>query len=603
VVVTQGCESTAILLKLVTMYSNSIKTESLNNLTNDAVGYHTGTRNDFCLRCRFQVQKSSRSGWSAIKEIGPFLPKWCFDSRMLRIAWDRLAKDGGQAPGPNGRRYHDYYDQDVWELLATIKKDLKAGTYQPGPVKWKWIPKVRSNPHRGKRRIALLNIEDRVVQRAIVEVVQPLLDSLFGTNVLGFRPGHDRMDALALAQKAMVEKSRFVLITEDIKDAFDNVPHERLMESVETYVRSPELQELIRKFVRVGSRTKGIPQGGPLSPLLLNLYVYHHIVRNWKPEPGQELADLICYADDILLICRSRDDASEAWEKLSKLSREAGLPLKYKFHECLADLQRKKLATWLGYSLRYRNQSFQAKIDKSSWDSLKDSLELAHEKPDSPLCAISIVEGWLGQLGPCFLNENRGNVIKKIYSIASECGFDEIPDSNTLKFLWLTAYARWVNKKVFLKGDVPQQVEDVTQKEKPSAPTSGLCVDAAWNAKKQLMEYRGLLLDDGSEAFRVDPISTGSNNIGEFLAIVHGLRLLKRKGTACPVYSDSQTAISWLKNLRINSKSARSQKISPQVYQRITRAVLWLTRQTDLNPVLKWNTEAWGEIPADYGRK
>ena len=120
------------------------------------------------------------------------------------------------------------------------------------------------------------------------------------------------------------------------------------------------------------------------------------------------------------------------------------------------------------------------------------------------------------------------------------------------------------------------------------------------------MEYRGVWLDNEdneSEAFRVEPICSGSNNIGEFLAIVQGLQLLKQNEIDCPVYSDSQTAISWLKSLRINSKSAREQKISPRVYQRITRAVLWLTRQTNLNPVLKWNTEDWGEIPADYGRK
>ena len=600
---TQGCESTAIYLKLVSMYSNSFKTESLVNLTNDAVGYHTGTRNDFYLRCRFQVREACRSGRTAIKEIGPFLPKWCFDSRMLRIAWERLAKDGGQAPGPNGRRYHDFNDQEVWELLATIKKGLKAGTFQPGPVKWKWIPKVRSNPSRGKRRIALQNIEDRVVQKAISEVLQLLLDPLFGTNVLGFRPGHDRMDALALAHKSMVEKSRFVLITEDIKDAFDNVPHERLMEIVAIYVRSPELQELIRKFVRVGNPEKGILQGGPLSPLLLNLYVYHSIVRKWKPELGKEHADIICYADDILLICRSQDDASDAWEKLSKLSKEAGLPLKHGYLKALTDLEQTKPTTWLGYSLTYRNQSIQTKIDESSWDSLQDSLVLAHEKPDSPLHAIAVIEGWLGQLGPCFLHEKRGYVIKKIYRIASKCGFDELPDSDTLKFIWLQAHARWERRKAHLRGDVPQQIEERVNEDEFFPPTVGLSVDAAWNAKKQLMEYRGVWLDDGSEAFRVEPISTGSNNIGEFLAIVRGLQLLKRKGIDCPVYSDSHTAISWLKKLSINSKSARREKLSSNVYLRLTKAVLWLSRQTDLSPVLKWNTEDWDEIPADYGRK
>lgn len=584
------------------MYTTSFQ-RRLRELSVEDVSKHKGTIDEFYQRMQAQLRKTGQERRCARSAIGPYLRQWVYDTRLLWIAWQKLANFGGQAPGPNGRRYSDLNDQEVWHHLQAIHDGLNSGTYQPGPVKWESIPKDPNDPDRGNRRIALLNIEDRVVQRAIVEVLQPLLDPLFGTNVLGFRPGHDRMDALALAQKTMVEKSRFVLITEDIKDAFDNVPHERLMETVATYVRSPEVQELISKFVRVGSRKKGIPQGGPLSPFLLNLYVYHHIVRKWKPEPDQELADLICYADDFLLICRSQDDASEAWEKLSKLSREAGLPLKHGCHKALTDLEQTKPATWLGYSLCYRNQSVQAKIDESSWSSLQESLELAHEEPDSPLLAISIVEGWLGQLGPCFRHENRWHVTQKIQRIASECGFDELPGTDTMKFIWLQAYARWEKRKALLRGDVPQRVEVSANPDEFYAPTEGLCVDAAWNAEERLMEYQGVWLDNGSEVFRVEPISTGSNNIGEFLAIVQGLQLLKQNEIDCPVYSDSQTAISWLKSLRINSKSAREQKISPRVYQRITRAVLWLTRQTNLNPVLKWNTEDWGEIPADYGRK
>lgn len=584
------------------MYETSIQRRP-RELSAEDVSKHKWSKDEFYENMLAKLRETGQGGRRARNRIRNKLRDWVFDTRLLWIAWQKLANFGGQAPGPNGRRYSDFNNQEVWHCLEAIHDGLKSGTYRPGPVKWRSILKERNNPDRGNRRIAILNIEDRVVQRAIVEVLQPLLDPLFGTNVLGFRPGHDRMDALALAQKTMAEKSRFVLITEDIKDAFDNVPREPLMDLVAKYVPSPELVELIRKFVCVGRRKKGIPQGGPLSPFLLNLYVYHHIVRKWKPKPDQELADLICYADDILLICRSQDDAPEAWEKLSKLSREAGLPLKYKYHECVTDLEQKKPATWLGYSLTYRNQSFQAKIDESSWSSLQESLELAHEEPDSPLLAISIVEGWLGQLGPCFLHEDRGDVIQKILDIASEYGFDELPGTDTLKFIWLQAYARWVKRKARLRGDVPHRIEVRANPDEFYAPTEGLCVDAAWNAEERLMEYQGVWLDNGREVFRVEPISTGSNNIGEFLAIVQGLQLLKQNEIDCPVYSDSQTAISWLKSLRINSKSARDQKISPRVYQRITRAVLWLTRQTNLNPVLKWNTEDWGEIPADYGRK
>ncbi|QDU09616.1 reverse transcriptase domain-containing protein [Gimesia aquarii] len=585
------------------MYANSFKKLNPDEFSTSSLGYHIWSKDQYYQNIKARLEKAGQEGRGAIKDIRYYLPQWASDSRLLWRVWRWLAIHGGQAPGVNGRRYSDFYDHEVWSFLAAIQDGLKAGTYQPGPVKRVSIPKDPYDPGRGERSIALLNIEDRVVQRATNEILQPLLDPLFGETILGFRPGHDRMNALALAQKKMAKESSFVLITEDIKDAFDNVPRKRLMDIVAKYVPSPELVELIRKFVCIDTRKRGIPQGAPLSPLLLNLYLYHSVVRRWKPESGLAATNIICYADDILLICRTQKQAREAWDRLSDLLKKAGLPLKHGCSKAMIDLRREKSARWLGYSLQYPKQTLITKIDENSWSLLRESLERAHEKPDSPLLAISIVEGWLDQLGPCFRHENRWHVTQKIQRIASECGFDEIPDSDTLKFIWLLAYARWWQRVARLRGDLPQRIEDRVNEDEFDAPAEGLCVDAAWNANKQIMEYRGVWLDDESEAFRVDPISTGSNNLGEFLAIVHGLQLLKRKEINCPVYSDSQTAISWLKNLRINSKNARDQKISPRVYQRITRAVLWLTRQTDLNPVLKWNTEDWEEIPADYGRK
>ncbi|MEQ8856820.1 reverse transcriptase domain-containing protein [Gimesia sp.] len=585
------------------MYANSFKKRHPGQLSAWSLRYHVGSKDQFYHRIKARLEKAGQEGRGAINAIKDYLPQWAADPRLLWREWRWLAVNGGQAPGLNGRRYSDFYDHEVWDFLAAIEGRLKAGTYQPGPVKRISIPKDRYDPGRGQRSIALLNIEDRVVQRAICEILQPLLAPQFGKTILGFRPGHDRIDALALAQKMMVEVSSFVLITEDIKDAFDNVPRKRLMQIVDKDVPSPELVELISKFVRLDNRKKGIPQGAPLSPLLLNLYLYHDVVRRWKQKPGLADTKIICYADDILLICRTQKQARESWDRLSDLLKRAGLPLKRGRSKSMIDLRREKSARWLGYSVQYPMKTLITKIDESSWSSLRESLERAHEKPDSPLLAISIVEGWLDQLGPCFRHENRWHVTQKIQRIASECGFDEIPDSETLKFIWLLAYARWWQRVARLRGELCQRIEDRVNEDEFDIPAEGLCVDAAWNDKKRIMEYQGVWLHKKSEAFRVEPIFSGSNNIGEFLAIVRGLQLLKRKGIDCPVYSDSQTAISWLKSLRINSKSARGQKISPRVYQRITRAVLWLTRQTNLNPVLKWNTEDWGEIPADYGRK
>ncbi len=585
------------------MYANSFKKLNPDELPPWALGYHEWSKDQYYQNIKAQLEKAGQEGRGAINDIRFYLPQWASDPRLLWRVWRWLAINGGQAPGLNERRYSDLYDLEIWSLLVAIQAGIKAGTYQPGPVKRVSIPKDRYDTGCGERSIALLNIEDRVVQRATGEILQPLFAPLFGKTIIGFRPGHDRMDALALAQKKMLEESRFVLITEDIKNAFDNVPRKRLMDIVAKYIPSPEIVELIRRFVCIDNRKKGIPQGAPLSPLLLNLYLYHSVVRKWKPESGLAATKIICYADDILLICRTQKESHAAWNKLSDLLKKAGLPVKHGYSRAMVDLRREKSARWLGYSVQYRNKNLITKIDKKSWSSLKESLERAHEEPDSPLRAISIITGWLDQLGPCFRHEDRRYVTKKIRRIASDCGFDEIPDSHTLKFIWLLAYARWWQRVVRLRGALPQRIEDRAHEDEFYAPSDGLCVDAAWNDKKKLMEYRGVWLDDGTEAFRVDPISTGSNNIGEFLAIVRGLQLLKRKGIDCPVYSDSQTALSWLKNLSVNSRSARGQKLSPRVYQRIMRAVLWLTRQADLNPVLKWNTDDWDEIPADYGRK
>jgi ribonuclease HI len=130
-----------------------------------------------------------------------------------------------------------------------------------------------------------------------------------------------------------------------------------------------------------------------------------------------------------------------------------------------------------------------------------------------------------------------------------------------------------------------------------------MCVDAAWNAQTGAMEYRGVWYHDGSVAFQQGPFELATNNIGEFLAIVHALAFMKKQSIDWPVYSDSQTAMSWVRKKRVNSKSMRMGKTSKQVNDLAARALHWLVENEYPNEILKWETEAWGEVPADYGRK
>lgn len=129
-----------------------------------------------------------------------------------------------------------------------------------------------------------------------------------------------------------------------------------------------------------------------------------------------------------------------------------------------------------------------------------------------------------------------------------------------------------------------------------------LAVDAACSGNPGPMEYRGVYLATGQEIFHYGPVY-GTNNIGEFLAIVHGLALLKQKNLRMTVYSDSRNALSWVKQKKCKTKLECTPRTEP-LFRLIARAEKWLRENTyDEIPLRKWETDLWGEVPADFGRK
>jgi len=129
-----------------------------------------------------------------------------------------------------------------------------------------------------------------------------------------------------------------------------------------------------------------------------------------------------------------------------------------------------------------------------------------------------------------------------------------------------------------------------------------ISVDAASSGNPGKMEYRGVDTQTHKELFRQGPFEQGTNNIGEFLAIVHGLAYLKQRSSDRIIYSDSRTALSWVKKKRCNTKLKRQKKNSA-LFELVDRAVHWLETNDYDTTLVKWETKAWGEIPADFGRK
>lgn len=149
-----------------------------------------------------------------------------------------------------------------------------------------------------------------------------------------------------------------------------------------------------------------------------------------------------------------------------------------------------------------------------------------------------------------------------------------------------------------LKGK--KNLQELTTAEKPILMS--LSVDAACKGNPGTLEFRGVFTDTGTELFARGPYEMGTVNIGEFLAIILGLAWLKKNKLQYPIYSDSRTAISWIKKKHVNTKLPRTNK-NQELFKAVDNGVEWLKKNPAHVPILKWKTDIWGEIPADYGRK
>ena len=137
----------------------------------------------------------------------------------------------------------------------------------------------------------------------------------------------------------------------------------------------------------------------------------------------------------------------------------------------------------------------------------------------------------------------------------------------------------------------------------PEIRLEAIAVDGACSKNPGPMEYRGVRVIDGVEIFHVGPLQGGTNNIGEYLALIHAASLFAKRGDfTTPIYTDSKTALAWIRRGHSNTTVAPTEE-NAELLKILARADAWIATHKILNPILKWETELWGEIPADFGRK
>ena len=255
------------------------------------------------------------------------------------------------------------------QTIQKLEQELRTNQYRPQAVKRVWIPKPGSQE---RRPLGVPTVRDRIVQGAVLQVIEPIFEREFAAQSYGFRPGKGCKDALRRVEELLKSGCHWV-VDADLKSYFDSIPHEGLMERVGEKIADSRVLKLIEGMLQAGvidsmkgwqSTEQGSPQGAVISPLLSNIYLNG---LDWKLERAG--FEMVRYADDFVVLCRGQEQAQQALEQIRRWVEANGLKL-HPTKTRLVDANQRGGFDFLGYHFeRGKKWPRQKSLDK-----LKDTI-------------------------------------------------------------------------------------------------------------------------------------------------------------------------------------------------------------------------------------
>lgn len=375
------------------------------------------------------------------------LPMLVSDERNLMTALNHLRCYGGPAPGPDGTTLTSLCKVERWELARELRDRLRRDDYTPGPSRPCLVAKRLGSSE--TRTIYVANLKDRAVAGGALQILAPLLDRVIDPLTFSWRK-RGAQAALAYAHRQVIAENRTIWITEDLRNAFDHVPRGRLQQVLRHHVPNGAFCDLIDLLAARPSR-RGILQGSPLSPALLDMYLSHFLFRRWQRDADRP--PLATYVDDLWIGCRPDEDAAALYRELAVCIREAGMRPKLGAAAAIVDL-RMQCVTWLGFHIRLVRDELvirTAFFAPASVEKLQQKHEFLvakfarlHERPAGWRNANSVVRGIVNYLAPTLPFEDTQRIYQRIAEAAAEAGFDEIWTFDQVLEHWSEAHDRWL---------------------------------------------------------------------------------------------------------------------------------------------------------------
>lgn len=269
---------------------------------------------------------------------------WKMDN--LQSAARKVAAGKSQQKA-DGRKCRRYLEESHWRL-PRLQEQIQKGRYQPQPVQRVWIPKMGSKE---LRPLGLPTVEDRVVEMAIRNVIEPIFEQGFAEHSYGFRPGRGAKDALRRVDQ-LLKSGKVWVVDADIKGYFDHIPRDQLKAAIAQQISDGAVLEMIQQLLSKGvmesgkgwqPTEKGTPQGAVLSPLLANIYL--NPLDHQMAQGGWEM---VRYADDFVVLCGSQEEAETALAQIRAWTEQAGLTL-HPVKTRIVDASQKGGFDFLGY--------------------------------------------------------------------------------------------------------------------------------------------------------------------------------------------------------------------------------------------------------------